>query len=121
MTTTDMPIMRIGTLYYIPIDAPVGQLLDLSDFSPDDDLVTSDGAVIIDYSTPRQPYSTSGQAYVAVQISFFHNGDALSLEEVADGELQRVYAYLYKKGLVSTMEYPGVESLEPFNLVAQSC
>lgn len=119
MSTMHNPIVRIGSLYYIPIEAS-DQLIDLNDFSNGEDTRYDDGAQIVDCSTSSDRYATSHQAYVVVQILPFLNGEEQTLDGYVDRELRRVYEYLYGKGLVPNAVFNGVVSSDPFSQVLQS-
>lgn len=119
MSTIDNPIVRIGSLYYIPVEDSE-ELIDLCDFADGEDTQYDEGAQFIEYSTASDRHATSGQSYAVFQIIPARNGEILILEDVIDGELRRVYEYLHGKGLVPLVEYPGIVSNDPFTRVLQS-
>lgn len=118
MPTANLPIVKIGTLYYIPIDAPQVRV-SLDDFSPERGHETGSEATIVDYSTQDRMSRSSDQDFIVAQVPFYNNGDTRTMDDVIDGELQRVYTYLHQKGLVPTTVLPQVILTQPFALALQ--
>lgn len=117
MATNDLPIVKMGTLYFIPIDEPK-QRVDLSDFAPEDTSLYH-GTSIVDFSTQDQfRMSMDSQDYLVVKIPPLNNGDMRNMEDIIN-ELERVYRYLSVKGVVPFVEYPGVVPVDPFAMVPQ--
>lgn len=119
MSTIDNPIIRIGSLYYIPVEDS-DELIDLCDFADGEDTQYDEGAQFIEHSTAGDRHATSGQSYAVFQIIPARNGEMLILEDVINGELRRAYEYLREKGLVPLAEYPGIVASDPFTRVLQS-
>lgn len=119
MSTIDSPIVRIGSLYYIPVEES-DELIDLCDFADGEDTQYDECAQFIEHSTASDRHATSGQSYAVFQIIPARNGEMLILDDVIDGELRRVYEYLHEKGLTSSTAYPGIASNDPFSRVLQS-
>lgn len=118
MITTDHPIIRMGTLFFIAVDEPKPGT-DVRDFS-DEHSETFGDAIIVDDST-RDPFMMlDDQHYIVVQIPFFRNGEQLDTDDVIAGQLARTLGYLHQKGLRSSPLFPGlvVRKLFAFDLQA---
>lgn len=118
MATIDSPIIRIGSLYFIPVDIP-SHRIDLSDFSNEHSEKFGD-AIIVDHSD-QDPYRMiEDQQYVVVSIPFFRNGERLTLKEVAAGELRRTLVYLHDKRLRENDSLPDIKSRKDFSFDLQA-
>lgn len=118
MTTTNLPVIRIGTLYFIAINEPMPGT-DLSDFSNEHSHLFGNAEIVAD--STQDPFTMiDDQDYIVVQIPFFRNGEQLNRDDVIDGQLRRTLEYLHQKGLRADAIFPGVIERKSFNFDLQA-
>jgi hypothetical protein len=112
MESSRLPILKIGSLYYISVEIPTGRIVVLNDYAPEDK-VGYFGATFVDASWMDQFLVYDAPEYVTVHIPRLDDGKERTRLDILH-ELESVYEYLFNKGLVSTPTPPAMETKEPF-------
>lgn len=118
-STEDLQIVKIGTLYFFPVNRAV-QPIDFDGFEDPDD-------INIDYGQPRLVCTSTNDQFhhdddahhwVVAEIPALKNGERRDLNDIIEA-VAFVYGYLFEKGLTSISDYPGVIIGDPFDLISQ--
>jgi hypothetical protein len=115
MNLSRFPIVKIGSLYYIPVKIPKHKIIVLNDYAPEEK-VGYFGATFVDASWYDQFLVYDAQEYVTVHIPRLDNGKERTRLDILH-ELEFVYDYLFGKELVPSADPPEMVTKEPFTSV----
>ena len=111
-----LKVVRIGTLHFIPVTKST-RTFDLSSFNLMDEPSFGQPRIIATSGEDRF-HDADGSNWVVVDVPAHHNGELRSIDDVVR-HLEPVFAFLYQKGLLPNMEFPGLVVASPFDLVPQ--